>query len=168
MPNRLFLSSDGHEWTAEVSGGTILLEGEPQPLVVRQDADGRLHLDALPRVTGVAADAGGVVWVSIGGDVFEFRVSAGTRRAARSVTRDHDALTPPMSATVARILVKPGDRVQRGDVLIALEAMKMELPIRAPRDAGVVRLHCEEGQMVQPGQVLIDLDGPAAPEKAPA
>jgi 3-methylcrotonyl-CoA carboxylase alpha subunit len=63
-----------------------------------------------------------------------------------------------MAATVVRIAVTPGDRVEDGDVLIALEAMKMELPIRAPR-AGIVRaVHCREGELVQPGQVLIDFE----------
>jgi biotin carboxyl carrier protein len=57
-----------------------------------------------------------------------------------------------------RIAVKPGDAVKDGDVLIALEAMKMELPIRAPRDGVVRAVHCQPGDMVQPGQVLLDLD----------
>jgi 3-methylcrotonyl-CoA carboxylase alpha subunit len=61
-----------------------------------------------------------------------------------------------MSATVVRILVKPGDSVSNGDVLIALEAMKMELPIRAPRDGVVKAIHCQAGDLVQPGQQLIE------------
>ena len=44
------------------------------------------------------------------------------------------------------------------DVLIALEAMKMELPIRAPRDGVVKAVHCQPGELVQPGQVLLDLE----------
>ena len=73
-------------------------------------------------------------------------------RGARAPARaTHDALTPPMSATVVRIAVKPGDAVRHGDVLIALEAMKMELPIRAPRDGVVAPIHCHEGELVQPG-----------------
>ena len=54
--------------------------------------------------------------------------------------------------------VKPGDRVEDGDVLIALEAMKMELPIRAPRNGVVRAILCREGELVQPGQVLLEFE----------
>ena len=52
----------------------------------------------------------------------------------------------------------PATRVHDGDVLIALEAMKMELPIRAPRDGVVRAVHCREGELVQPDQVLLELE----------
>jgi biotin carboxyl carrier protein len=53
--------------------------------------------------------------------------------------------------------VKPGDQVAEGDVLITLEAMKMELPIRAPRAAAVTAVRCAAGDLVQPGAPLVDL-----------
>ena len=56
-------------------------------------------------------------------------------------THDEMALASPMPATVAAVRVTPGQAVARGDVLIMLEAMKMELPIIAPRvTARAVRL----------------------------
>jgi 3-methylcrotonyl-CoA carboxylase alpha subunit len=63
-----------------------------------------------------------------------------------------------MSATVVRIHVQPGDRVEAGDPLVVLEAMKMELPIRAPRDATVRAVHCREGELVQPEMILVELE----------
>jgi acetyl-CoA/propionyl-CoA carboxylase biotin carboxyl carrier protein len=62
-----------------------------------------------------------------------------------------------MPATVVRIAVKNGDAVKQGDVLIALEAMKMEMPIRAPRDGVVQSIDCREGELVQPGVPLIQI-----------
>jgi biotin carboxyl carrier protein len=62
-----------------------------------------------------------------------------------------------MPATVRRIEVKPGQAVRRGDVLIVLEAMKMELPVRAPADGTIARVNCREGELVQPGQELAEL-----------
>jgi acetyl-CoA/propionyl-CoA carboxylase biotin carboxyl carrier protein len=100
--------------------------------------------------------AGDVVWVTIDGEVFSFTVTHGAARA-RAGASDQDAFTPPMSATVVRIAVKVGDSIMDGDVLIALEAMKMELPIRAPRDGVVQAIHCKEGELVQPGHVLLEL-----------
>jgi biotin carboxyl carrier protein len=63
-----------------------------------------------------------------------------------------------MPATVVRVLVEPGAKVARGDTLIVLEAMKMELPIRAPREGVVHAVHCSVGELVQPGSTLLDLE----------
>jgi len=41
---------------------------------------------------------------------------------------------------------------------VLLEAMKMELPIRAPREGRVKALHCRPGELVQPGTALVDLE----------
>ena len=47
--------------------------------------------------------------------------------------------------------------MQAGQLLLVLEAMKMELPVRAAGDARVDAVHCNEGDLVQPGQSLIEL-----------
>ena len=63
----------------------------------------------------------------------------------------------PMPARVIRILVQPGSAARKGETLLVLEAMKMELPVRAPADAIVTAVHCREGDLVQADAVLIDL-----------
>lgn len=157
MGTRLRLIEDGREWTAEVSGGEVSLADVAGAFVVHDEGDGRFRVEGRqPASVGVAALGGDVVWVSIDGRVFEFRVGDDAGRV-RSAARDHDALSPPMSGTVVRIAVSPGDHVRQGDTLIVLEAMKMELPIRVPRDAVVTAVHCREGDLVQPGTVLVEL-----------
>ena len=69
----------------------------------------------------------------------------------------HGALTAPMPATVRRVLVGVGDAVKRGDSLVILEAMKMELPVRADVAGIVTAVHCREGELVQPGLTLIEI-----------
>jgi 3-methylcrotonyl-CoA carboxylase alpha subunit len=86
-------------------------------------------------------------WAFWNGRVFE--------RGARPLFTG--ALTAPMPATVVKVLVAPGAVVRKGDTLIIVEAMKMELPIRAPGDAVVKTVHCQEGELVQPEQPLLDL-----------
>jgi biotin carboxyl carrier protein len=67
------------------------------------------------------------------------------------------SIAAPMPATVLHVLVRPGDAVKKGDTLIVLEAMKMELPLRAPGEGTVVAVHCRDGEMVQADAVLLDL-----------
>ena len=80
-----------------------------------------------------------------------------TGRRGSNVTGPQ-ALSAPMPATVAKVLVKPGAAVKKGDTVILLEAMKMELPLRAPADATVKAIHCREGELVQPDVTLIELE----------
>ena len=70
------------------------------------------------------------------------------------------SLTAPMPARVIRILVQPGSAAKKGDTLVVLEAMKMELPLRAPADAMVTAVHCREGELVQADAVLMELGPP--------
>jgi biotin carboxyl carrier protein len=62
-----------------------------------------------------------------------------------------------MPATVIAVNVREGDAVKAGDVLIRLEAMKMELPLRATHDAVVSAVYCSAGDLVQPNLPLVDL-----------
>jgi acetyl-CoA carboxylase biotin carboxylase subunit len=75
----------------------------------------------------------------------------------RASTDGAQSLAAPMPATVVKVLVKAGDRVAKGDTVIVLEAMKMELPLRAAGDATVKAVHCREGELVQPDTVLVEM-----------
>ena len=79
---------------------------------------------------------------------------------------DPDALSAPMPATVTAVLVEPGTDVVAGDALIRLEAMKMELAIRAPVDGRIAAVHCDVGDLVQPGRPLVTLERPGNPPAA--
>jgi 3-methylcrotonyl-CoA carboxylase alpha subunit len=76
------------------------------------------------------------------------------RRTARATAGQ--TLVAPMPATVLKIHVKPGDAVKKGDTVLVLEAMKMELPIRAPADATIGAVCCREGELVPADATLIE------------
>jgi biotin carboxyl carrier protein len=97
-------------------------------------------------------------WVYFDGRVYVVSSAASGDTADGHVPHDDMALAPPMPATVAAVKVTPGQTVARGDVLIMLEAMKMELPIIAPRDGRVRSVACTPGELVQPGMPLVDLE----------
>jgi biotin carboxyl carrier protein len=95
-------------------------------------------------------------WVCFGGRAYVVGSSAVSATRASSAD-DANALAAPMPATVVKIEAAPGQTVTRDSLLIMLEAMKMELPIRAPRDGTVTAIHCREGEIVQPGVPLLEL-----------
>jgi len=64
----------------------------------------------------------------------------------------------PMTGVIRSVNVAAGDRVSEGDVLIVLEAMKMEQPLAAHADGVVTEVRVEEGQMVDPDEVLLVID----------
>ncbi len=106
-----------------------------------------------PRHASAVAD-GDTRWVFLDGEVYRFEVQ---RPGRRKGSADHGSLSAPMPATVIRINVAPGDAVKKGDTLLVLEAMKMELPVRAPADGVVDTISCRAGELVQAGVPLIHL-----------
>ena len=68
------------------------------------------------------------------------------------------AINAPLSGNVFKILVSEGDAVSNGDVVIILEAMKMETEIRSAFDATAGRILVKEGDSVASGQALIELN----------
>ncbi|MBP1634763.1 MAG: 3-methylcrotonyl-CoA carboxylase [Acidobacteria bacterium] len=146
------------------------------------EADGTVTVtpgDARLQVSRVTADtyrvtAGGdswhvVVWRSGGrcqafvdGVVFELEVGPGARRRRRA--GHAGALAAPMPARVREVRVTVGQEVAAGEVLVTLEAMKMELAVRAPRAGRVSAISCREGEMVAQGIALLELAGDVASE----
>jgi biotin carboxyl carrier protein len=62
-----------------------------------------------------------------------------------------------MPGNIVNVLVKAGDRVEKGQVLLILEAMKMENEIMSPRDAVVAGVHVNKGDSVDSGKLLVSL-----------
>jgi biotin carboxyl carrier protein len=113
----------------------------------------------LPAQRAWTAADGETRWVFVNGIVYELAAAQSSRRR-RSATQD--ALAAPMPATVRRINVAVGDPVAAGDTLLVLEAMKMELPIRAGAAGTVKSIACREGELVQPGVALVEITPPDA------
>ena len=81
-------------------------------------------------------------------------------RASRSGAGE-GRLESPMPGVVSKVLVEEGDEVRKGQPLLAVEAMKMEHLIRAPREGRVTRIHARAGEMVNGGVPLVELDAGA-------
>ena len=66
-----------------------------------------------------------------------------------------DVISAPMPGVIMDITVKPGDKVAAGDIVCALEAMKMKNMIRSTREGTVASVEVSEGQRVPFGAVII-------------
>ena len=104
----------------------------------------------------VAKDAN-ATWVFVNGHVARVETAAPNPRASGR-KRGEAGVMSPMPATVVAINAIPGQAVTEGETIIVLEAMKMELPIKAPRSGVVKAVHCAKGDLVQPGVNLLELD----------
>ena len=107
-----------------------------------------------------AVRAGDRVFVWCAGRAREFRETSSRSTSSRGSARpDHSAaLLSPMPGRIRRSLVAEGDTVASGQVLLVLEAMKMEHAIRSPRDGRVVRLLFREGELVEAGVALVEIE----------
>ena len=155
-----------------------LLKGEGDTISVSQ-ADGdaeRFRIEMLPggtfmiegpngRISGDAVRDGRTIWVHMAGRTYRFDLV----RATRERTADsHGDMASPMPGQVQKLLVGEGDSVQAGQPLLVVEAMKMQLEIKAPHAGTVRRLMAKEAQQVEAGVPLVELDeAVATPAKHP-
>lgn len=125
---------------------------------VIRDNDGVLTLDIDGRrVRAVVTREGRRRWVAVGGQTFILEPGTG-RRGRHRAGEGHDSLTAAMPGQVVAVLVAPGDRVERGQKLAALEAMKMELSVTAPHDGVVRAVRVTPGDIVRRGQPLVEME----------
>ncbi|MBQ8860920.1 MAG: biotin/lipoyl-binding protein [Ruminococcus sp.] len=84
-------------------------------------------------------------------------VAAAPAPAPATAPADAKPLPSPMPGTILSVNVTPGQAVKAGDVLLILEAMKMENEIKAPSDGTVATVNVEKGATVDSGQTLVTL-----------
>ena len=68
-----------------------------------------------------------------------------------------DAVTAPMQGTIIKVAVSDGDTVSAGDLIVVLEAMKMENPVTASKDGTVTGLNAQQGASVSQGTVICEI-----------
>jgi 3-methylcrotonyl-CoA carboxylase alpha subunit len=152
------LESGGHIREVRLSADSATLDTASH--VVRGGANGAsaefLEVDGVRHRVRAARRADRVfVWCD--GDVWEFSAARKESAAAGEHAKD---LRAPMPGRVRKVHASEGESVVKGQLLLVLEAMKMEHAIRAPRDAAVRRLTHREGDLVEMGEVLVELSEP--------
>jgi len=151
------VSWNGRTRDVRVEGISVLLDGRRLCLAESAGEGGerQIRLDGSRHPAVVRAD-GSRVLVFCEGRTFVFE--RGEARRSRVGEPSGDLLAP-MPGRIRRALVGEGERVTRGQVVLVLEAMKMEHAIRSPRDGVVARLAHAEGELVEAGAELALIEG---------
>jgi acetyl-CoA/propionyl-CoA carboxylase, biotin carboxylase, biotin carboxyl carrier protein len=122
--------------------------------------------ESAPRQTVVVEVGGKRLEVSLPGDLAIGGGGGGGRGAAPKKKRKRsgggakvsgDAVTAPMQGTVVKVAVSEGDTVAAGDLVVVVEAMKMENPVTAHKDGVVTGLTLEAGASVNQGAVICEI-----------
>lgn len=109
----------------------------------------------------VAQKLQGKLWFHLNGETFVYEPVNEKRQSKSGGTSNPELIEAPMPGKILRVEVKPGDTAKTGQVLIVMEAMKMEYSLAAAIDAEVTEIGCKVGEQVKLGQMLVRLKGKA-------
>jgi 3-methylcrotonyl-CoA carboxylase alpha subunit len=130
----------------------------PLSLSVKQDGEEAVMVSADGHtIRARLAQRGRVVSVFLDGGAFEYLAPDPLEDEAEDEAGG-DAVFSPMPGLVARVLSEAGQRVERGQTLLVLEAMKMELAMPAPRDGTVAEILVRPGEQISEGALLLKLE----------
>lgn len=110
------------------------------------------------RVTAYVSSDGPKRWVTANGQTLMLTKSSGARRRGHRSHHAAGELTAPMPGQVRAVNVSEGDAVTKGQTLLVLEAMKMEIRIHATQDGTVKKLFVRTGETVEREQMLIEIE----------
>ncbi len=148
------------EISADGNGYAATWDGQTHHVEVLEASNGRLDLAVDGRhVPAYISSDGQTRWVTVDGRTLKLTRKSATARPGAG----HDGrseLAAPMPGQVRAVNVQPGDQVTKGQVLVVLEAMKMEIRLQAPFDAQVASVDASVGQTVEREQVLVKLQRP--------
>jgi len=137
----------------------VALEDKTVEVEIINTINGRLDLlmDGKHIIAYVSSD-GSKRWATVNGRTFMLTKSSNVKQRS-SAGRDHASeLAAPMPGQIRSVNVKEGDAVSKGQTLLVLEAMKMEIRIQAPRDGIVKELMVKVGQTVEREQILVKME----------
>ena len=153
---------ESHSIQAERAGPgkfRITAEDEESIVEILYYGDGHIRalIDEKPVEAGILLDPEEVP-ISLHGEIHTLRKPAPPAVDETGPGADAAAsLTAPMPGTVVKVLVEEGQEVEEGQLLLVLEAMKMEQPVSAPHAGVVHSLPFEEGSLVPGGAVLVEV-----------
>ena len=144
---------------ADRANGRVRISGVDEPAEVeRIDGSGyRVRLGERQFEVIVAREPS-IEWGWVDGRAFRWTRAPDAGGREPEPAGDTGTVRAPMPAVVTAVAVSTGQAVARGDTLVTLEAMKMELPLKAPRAGVVTAVRCGAGDRVDADAPLVELD----------
>ncbi len=96
--------------------------------------------------------------LQIGDSVYRTKLTAKVRARKPWMPPNLGLATAFIPGVIRQVTVQPGDTVERGQILVVLEAMKMENPVEARIDGVVQAVHVSEGDLVSKGALLVEIE----------
>jgi 3-methylcrotonyl-CoA carboxylase alpha subunit len=145
---------------SEQNGYRAVVDGTPLEFELISEDRGRLTLRFGDEVkTLYWAAEGDRCWIAFEGCTYLLeKPAAGETRSSSGDTSQESVLRAPMPAQVSELFIQPGDEVEAGEILLVLEAMKMEIQLRTPHGGKIGKVYVAPGESVDRNQVLVDLE----------
>ena len=163
----LKLTIEGQEFDVEPGPDSVSVGGARYSVrLLRQGDIVTVYVNERPYQVQLPPTREGPIRVLVDAKEYEVELkgAAASRRPAKAPPRrpvppgGAGAITAQMTGRVVRVNVQPGDKVKEGDVLLIVEAMKMENEILAPQAATVKDVAVAAGARVSEGDLLVILD----------
>jgi len=142
-PIEFYITIHGEQYHVQIAGVGSPVEGG-KPYFIR--IDGRLEETLVQPIREIEV-----------GETVESIPSEGIIGGKRPKAVDMGDVSSPMPGKVVSLKVSPGDKVKKGDVLLIIEAMKMENEIHSPIDGTVGEIYVREGDQINPEECLIKI-----------
>ncbi len=154
-----FAATDGEHFTVHTRWIETEFSAQLQPYGATEEVP-----SPVPRQTVVVEVGGRRLEVSLPGDLTPRGGGAGRakprrRSGGRARAASGDTVLAPMQGTVVRVAVSEGDPVAPGDLIVVLEAMKMENPVTAHKAGTITGLKTQAGTSITQGTVLCTITG---------
>ena len=95
--------------------------------------------------------------ITVNGKTYDIAVKAGIESKASASSGDGEEVKAGLPGNVLRLEVSEGDSVSEGDVLLVMEAMKMETEVKAPKAGTIQSVLVSQGDKVVTGQALVTI-----------
>ncbi len=118
----------------------------------------RLSGSESARASAYISTDGSKRWVTVNGQTWILIKSSGGRKSSGHGAHAAGELIAPMPGQVRAVQVVEGDSVTKGQTLVIVEAMKMEIKVTAPKEGKVKSLKVRQGQTVEREQILAEIE----------
>jgi acetyl/propionyl-CoA carboxylase alpha subunit len=146
------LTPTGKTHRATLGNKTVDIE-----ILGAQDGQLNLLIDG-EHITAYVSSDGTKRWVTVNGRTYLLTKQTGSRKSGSGYHHTAGGLTAPMPGQVRMVNVSEGEVVVKGQTLMVLEAMKMEIRIQASMDGLVKKIFVSQGQTVEREQILIEIE----------